>query len=142
MPHAPDLHTCGPMGLHSASCLLPPLGDLRHLRLPTKFDKRFFWVNESVTNRKPHSRGSLWVPFAPSRRLTPNSVCKSLSWWLQRRSAFHWHLHWDDPYFLPPWQGLRGSCSWQGVWLPRCNPRRWHHERHGLGGPPGRALMN
>jgi hypothetical protein len=72
IPLASGLRTRGPAGLRPTSYPQPPLGDLRHLCLLAKLDKHFFWVNESVTNRKPDSRGSLRVPFTQSQRLAPN----------------------------------------------------------------------
>jgi hypothetical protein len=49
---ASNFHSCGSVSLRLASPPQPPLGDLRHLRLPAKHGEHSFCVSEGVTNLK------------------------------------------------------------------------------------------
>jgi hypothetical protein len=68
--------------------LAESVGDLQHLWLPTKLVKHPFLVNKNVVNRKPDSRGSLWVPFAWWRRLTPTPGLSFIIWYCSKHEVF------------------------------------------------------
>jgi hypothetical protein len=54
---ASDLRLRGDASVHAIGPLHPPLGDLRHLRLPAKHGGQSFCVSEGITNPKTQLAG-------------------------------------------------------------------------------------